>query len=305
MSGVVKGIGKVFKGVAKFVKKALPYVAIAAAVYFTAGVALSAFPSTAAFAASMPGFAGGGFLGLGIGAGATAGTGLFSQAAAAIGLGTLGSAGGLVGGAMAAGTTAAQLGAASAGLGTAAAGLSSAGAAASSAASIGAGAYTAAGGMGPVLPPGVITTVPSVTGPAAAKAGLSIGEQLLLASTGASALGALTAPTPAEQKRFVGSFYGTDRKGGGGPIVPSLESQPAPAPAARTQAPPIAPTQLGAAQAPPPPATPPGIAPQAVAAPAPRGDLFAMTQPQQAPSRRFQGPAGPELFEPMAGVKYA
>ena len=111
MSGVVKGIKKVFKKVVKFVKKALPIVLMAVAVYFTAGLALSAMPATASFAASMPGFAGGGFLGLGVGtsittgAAATAGTGIFSQAAVAMGVGTLGAHGGLVGGALAAGTS--------------------------------------------------------------------------------------------------------------------------------------------------------------------------------------------------------
>jgi hypothetical protein len=70
MSGLVKKVGKVFKKVGKFVKKNWKYIAIAVAVYFTAGVALSYFGSTAAFASSMPGF--------GVG-------GIFSKAAVAIG----------------------------------------------------------------------------------------------------------------------------------------------------------------------------------------------------------------------------
>src|ERR1700733_13016317 len=88
MSGVLNSIGKVFSKVWDFIKPIAKVVLIAAAVYFTAGVALSYFPATAAFAASMPGFAAGGTLGLGVGEGAVAGTGVFSEAAANIGLGS-------------------------------------------------------------------------------------------------------------------------------------------------------------------------------------------------------------------------
>lgn len=56
MSGLVKKVKKVFKKVTKFVKKYWKEIVIATAVYFTAGVALSYFESTAAFASSMPGF---------------------------------------------------------------------------------------------------------------------------------------------------------------------------------------------------------------------------------------------------------
>ena len=59
MSGLVKAVKKVFKKVKKFVKKYWKVIVIAAAIYFTAGVALSAFPSTASFAAGMPGFGSG------------------------------------------------------------------------------------------------------------------------------------------------------------------------------------------------------------------------------------------------------
>lgn len=95
MSGLVKGIKKVFKKVGKFVKKYWKYIAIAVAVYFTAGVALSYFGSTAAFSSAMPGFGVGGF---------------FSKAAVAIGFqGSAGVASGLsmTSGAFAAGTAAA------------------------------------------------------------------------------------------------------------------------------------------------------------------------------------------------------
>lgn len=77
MSGVVKGIKKVFKAVVKVVKKVAKPLMIAAAVYFTGGLALSAFPATAGFAASLPGF--------GI-ASSGAATGIFSKAASAVGL---------------------------------------------------------------------------------------------------------------------------------------------------------------------------------------------------------------------------
>jgi hypothetical protein len=60
MSGLVKGVKKVFKKVTNFVKKYWKPIVAAVAIYFTAGVALSYFPSTAGFASSMPGFGTGG-----------------------------------------------------------------------------------------------------------------------------------------------------------------------------------------------------------------------------------------------------
>jgi hypothetical protein len=60
MSKVWKGIKKVFKKIGKFVKKHWKKIVAAVAIYFTAGVALSYFGSTSAFAASMPGFGTGG-----------------------------------------------------------------------------------------------------------------------------------------------------------------------------------------------------------------------------------------------------
>ena len=71
MSGLIKGIGKIFKKIGKFVKKNWKYIAMAVAVYFTAGVALSYFGATSGFAAAMPGFGTGG---------------MFTSAASAIGL---------------------------------------------------------------------------------------------------------------------------------------------------------------------------------------------------------------------------
>lgn len=97
MSGLVKKVKKVFTKVAKFVRKNFKYIAIAVAVYFTAGIALSYFGSTAAFASSMPGF--------GVG-------GIFSKAAVAIGFsGSSAVASGLsmTSGVFGAGTTAAGM----------------------------------------------------------------------------------------------------------------------------------------------------------------------------------------------------
>jgi hypothetical protein len=95
MSGLVKGVGKVFKKVGKVIKRRWKLIVIAIAVYFTAGIALSYFGSTAAFSTAMPGF--------GVG-------GIFSKAAVAIGFqGSAAVASGLsmTSGAFAAGTAAA------------------------------------------------------------------------------------------------------------------------------------------------------------------------------------------------------
>lgn len=59
MSKLWKGVKKVFKKVTKFVKKHWKTIVIAAAVYFTAGIALGAMPATASFSAAMPGFGAG------------------------------------------------------------------------------------------------------------------------------------------------------------------------------------------------------------------------------------------------------
>ncbi len=95
MSGLVKNVRKVFSKVTKFVRKNWKPILMAAAVYFTAGIAMSYFGSTAAFASNMPGF--------GVG-------GIFSKAAVAIGFqGSSAVASGLsmTSGAFAAGTAAA------------------------------------------------------------------------------------------------------------------------------------------------------------------------------------------------------
>lgn len=252
MSGIIKGIKKVFKKVVKIIKKIAKPLIIAAAIYFTAGVALSFFGPTAAFAASMPGFAGGGLAGMGIGAGATAGTGVFSSAAAAMGMGS-GLAAGAAQVAMAEGGIA-GLAAASEGL------VSTYGAAtasqASGAAVAGAGAATPFVG-GTAMPAAVgqaanaaSAAVPGLVGapvPAAPGgwASMSFSDKLLIASTGTQAVSAMVAPSAGEveeevqaaRARFRGSYYGmTDT----GETVANPGGNQAPAPAKIQQSEPTA-----------------------------------------------------------------
>lgn len=233
MSGLVKTVKKHFRKMAHFAKKYWKIIAIAVAVYFTAGLALSAFPATASFAASLPGFAGGGFAGLGIGAGATAGTGIFSQIATGIGLG-----GGLASGAAAAGGTTAAVGTGvAAGTGGAAAGGAAAGAGAGAIEGVtvvgsaggGIGAGTAAAGAagiagGAAAAAGGGSSASPAVASSSAKTGMSFADKLLLASTGTSAIGSLLGPSEKDlinaQKQFSGSFYGVDSKGGGGAVAP-------------------------------------------------------------------------------------
>lgn len=200
MSGIVKHVKKTFKRHLKTVKKWGKWVALAVAVYFTAGLALSAMPATASFAAAMPGFAGGGFAGLGIGAGATAGTGIFTQAAAAMGLGTLGSAGGLVGGALqggsvlgaAAATPGALAGAGiSAGTiatGAAEAGIALGGAAGGAAGTVGLGGAGALGGG--VASTGIEGTVGLASGTSSTLSGAAANVGISQAAGAAGAAGA-------------------------------------------------------------------------------------------------------------------
>ncbi len=209
MSGIVKGIGKVFKKIGKVLKKIIKPLAIAVAVYFTAGLALAAFPATAGFAASMPGFAGGGFLGTGIGVGATAGTGVFSNVATAIGLG-----GGLQAGA--------------AGLATPAA----------------AGAVTSMPSVFNSAAANAAMTGGAATGASAAAStavGMSLTDKLLLTKIGTDVAGALFGPSPQEEweaqaiekAKFRGAFYGMEADGSTaaappapGPEEPGPEAPP-------------------------------------------------------------------------------
>lgn len=250
MSGVIKAVKRVFKAVVKVVKKVWKPLLIAAAIYFTAGLALSAMPATASFAAAMPGFAGGGILGAGIGAGATAGTGIFTHLASTLGLSTLGSAGGLVGGALAHGTTVAALTGAGVSAGAVATGAAEAGAAGlisgqaaavagNTASALVAGSGEAGGGAtatGALGAAGSGAAAPTtMLGKLGASIkGLSLSEKLILAQGGAKVVGAFIAPSQDEiadaQKKWRGAFYGVNADGSGGGV-------PAPraAPAATTQ----------------------------------------------------------------------
>ena len=207
MSGAFKTVKKAFKKVGKFIKKIVKPVAIAVAAYFTAGVALSFIPATSAFAASLPGFAGGGVLGTGIGAGATAGTGIFSSAANIIGLG-----GGLAKGAAAIAAP------------TAAAATPGIAAVQSMGAANVAGAASAVGGGATATGAGVIGKT------AAAIGGMSVTDKLLLAKVGTDVAGALFGPTPEddyaaqaeEAAKFRGAFYGMEA--GGQPQALGIEA---------------------------------------------------------------------------------
>ena len=92
MSGIMKKIGKVFKKIVK--SKIFKVIAIAAAVYFTGGIALGAMGS--GFAASLPGIsAAANAIGMGgVGAIGLAGAEVAAAASAAVGVGGAGMGGG-------------------------------------------------------------------------------------------------------------------------------------------------------------------------------------------------------------------
>jgi hypothetical protein len=221
MSKQVKKVGKAFKKVVKAVWKVAKPIAIAVAAYFTAGVALSFIPATAGFAASLPGFAGGGVAGLGVGAGATAGTGYFSAAAAKIGLGSGLASGALKGSAMVGAVTGVE----AAGVG-AVSEMYGAGAAMQAMASHTLPAGTTISGGGAT----VSSTGVSVAGTAAAgggvtlaaKAGMSLSDKIMLAKIGTDVAGAAFGPTELdmleakaqyEQEARQGTYYGMDPDG--------------------------------------------------------------------------------------------
>lgn len=229
MSGLIHDVGKAFSAVWDFIKPIVKVVAIAAAVYFTAGVALSYFAPTAAFAASLPGFAAGGTLDLGVGAGAEAGTGIFSEAAANLGLGQ-----GLATGALADGATSADLAA----TGFSASTIDAAGGAAGAAGAAGTPAIADAAGYTDTFASGAgaggnaaaagAGAVPGTTGGAAAGTS-SLTDKLLLASVGTQTLSGLLAPSPASiqaaKNGFYGSFYGMGSGGNTSP-APNLSVNP-------------------------------------------------------------------------------
>lgn len=227
MSGVFRTIGKVFSKVWDFVRPIVEVVAIAAAVYFTAGVALSAFPATSAFAAALPGFAS---------SGGVAGEGVFSSLADSIGMG-----GGLQAGATADVAADAAAGSAAGGAVAAGADLPTAAVAGDASATSGAigGAATGAGGAIDVAPAGsalsydaagnILGSVPAGGSSVAGAASGALTNKLLLASVGANLISGLTAPSPtdiaAAKAGFYGSYYGMDSNGSSAP-APNLSVGP-------------------------------------------------------------------------------
>lgn len=191
MSGVVKGVKKVFKKVGKFVKKYGKYILMAAAVYFTAGVALSAFAATAPLAAAMPGFAAGG---------------MFSQAA--VGLGFSGAAGsGIAATASAATASAAAASAAAAGNFGAYGTIMSGGAASAGTVAAGTGSLSAA-----ALAAGTTTVAPVVT--KGFFASMSAFEKIQMLKMGVDTASGLLAKKP-EDFPAPNQFSGRDSQGRG------------------------------------------------------------------------------------------
>lgn len=184
MSGLVKGIKKVFKKVANFVKKYWKYIVIAVAVYFTAGVALSYFGGTAGFASAMPGFGTGGLFSK-----AAVAMGFKGSAAVASGLSTTsGVWAGATGAAMGSTLTAAEVAAGQA--------------AAAQAAITGPGVTTTGLGAAPSA-----TTVNAGTAATANStvSGLGTTSQVAAATTPTAATGAMTA-TDAAMKAMSGAM---------------------------------------------------------------------------------------------------
>ena len=195
VSKLFKGVKKTFKKVTKFVKKRWKLIVIAAAIYFTAGIALAAMPSTAAFSAAMPGF--------GVG-------GMFSNAAVA--LGATGAAGSGIAGTVAANAAGSALMA-----GATMAGPASTVAAPGAIVGTTSGAVTTAGlGAAPVA-----TTVAAGAGNTAATVGAMSGlEKVALASTVFQGVGGLLSDSEddvnrkAHNRKF-GQSFGVGREGEG------------------------------------------------------------------------------------------
>ena len=217
MSKVVKGIKKGVKKVGKVIKKAAPYVLMAAAAYFTAGVALSYFGPTAGFAASMPGFGTAGiftkaatFVGLSgpASAAASAAAGSAAATGAMAGLGPLSNAAY----ASATGVSSSSL----AGLGGsvgAAGGWAGVGGSATGAAAGGAAAGNAviqSGGKGMLKQTVQQGTKEAVKG--GMFSGMNAADKLLMAKTVTDVASGLFADKPRDPNKY---FWGRNRKGEG------------------------------------------------------------------------------------------
>lgn len=194
----MRGIGKIFTKVGKAVKSLAKPVLVGAAAMFVGGLALGAFPATSAFADKLPGWGEGG---------------LFTKAAASMGLG----------GYAAEGTA----------LHTAV-NQSSAAALASAGATAGEGALATTAQQASL--PTTNGLADSVVQKAAASPTDVLGSQmertnkLMTLKLGMDFLGGVMAPTPDDmaraQKQFRGSFYGVGRNGKGGGTAPA--NAPAP-----------------------------------------------------------------------------
>jgi len=203
MSGLIKGVKKVFKKVANVVKKIIKPVAIAVAAYFTVGLALSYIPATQAFAAGLPGFA----------SAAGPSTGIFSKVASKIGL-----SGGLEAGALKAAGTAVT--------GTA-----------------GGGAVAELGGMAGKTTLGGAVTGSGASAPAAAAGMSLTDKLLLAkigTDVGGALFGPtpqeIAEAEAIEAAKFRGSYYGMEA-GGAAPVPEQAQPQP------QAQAGPMSPEQ--------------------------------------------------------------
>ena len=205
MSKLWKGVKKVFKKVVKFVKKNWKIIVIAAAVYFTAGIALAAMPSTAAFSAAMPGF--------GVG-------GMFSNAAVA--LGATGAAGSGIAGTVAANAAAAAAAAGGAGAAISGAGVTTAGATAMPTAVTTAATATGAPIAGTATTGALASTTATIapTVGKVAAVGMTGMEKVAMASAIFQGAGALLSPDEdkldkkAHARRY-GQSFGMGRDGEG------------------------------------------------------------------------------------------
>lgn len=233
MSGILKGIGKVFKKVVKTVVKVAPYALAAAAVVFTGGAALGILPTFAGAVGSVVG-------GLGLsGAAAGALTGAVTSAgfgAAAGGVlgGTKGMKKGMVMGALAGGA----LGAASPGMfGMGAAGAAAPGAvpATGGAASSGLAAVQSAGPIAAPMSGGMLSSAASAapglvsTAPAAGGfMGMLNGNPMLASSILQGVGGALGGDDQSDYLRDRDRRYADNYTfmGGGGMVDPTERPSP-------------------------------------------------------------------------------
>ncbi len=208
MSGIIKGIKKRFKKAVKVLKKIWKPLLIAVAIYFTAGLILSAMPATAGFAAAMPGFGA---------------TGMFSQAAVAIGF--KGAAGSGIA-ALSASNAAAAAAAAGVSAGASGAAAGAAGSAAAGGVGAGTGAVGGAVGTGAGAGAGAVATGATATASggsmALAKTAMSAFEKVMLLKTGVDMIaGAKKQPDPNATTGDgdvpqANQFYGRSPDGSGG-----------------------------------------------------------------------------------------